>query len=360
MMARANMTLTGMFVGPVLPWGVPALFGARGKLAEGPPSEVAIAVFEWPVPHWDVIGDPLAKETVERLHLERYRTDRLLATGEMPYETLDVGDDPPDFVAPQDDSRIGVDATQLTASGRIGAQAQFERIRRAVLAAPRADFTHLRGHLLYLWFRDAAGLGLPHREAEAVAEVVAALHEYRPDTSWTAVSPIIDGLPDQLGETDMQTTTSGCTFYAVELQGAVPSSQFFGVTGFEMALAFQTEHPVETAWSELSRLVDRHDKPEIDHLIVTVGGPNRRGLSYPSEAMLLDVALESGLPELAPRHLSKVVIHSWTDGRIFEVFPQTAISPSLYVGGYIAPHYSLLPPPAVHANVETTPQGKPS
>jgi hypothetical protein len=356
---RQGMVITELLFGAMLPWHSPTWFGARAHWADDPQGQMAVVTFEWPVPHLAVMGDELSKDMIERLHLERYGTDCLFATGASPYQTLTQGGNPPDFTATmQDGSTVAVDATQLTASGRIAAQAQFERIRRAVLAEPRDKFAHLRGHMLYLWFPTDAGLGLPHRADGAVIEIIEALCAYRPDTSWTDLPPIVEEMPARLGETDMQTTDSGCTFYAAKFLEAVPSTMFLQRTGFEMALAFQTEHKIDSAWTELARLVERHDKPEIQHLVVTVGGPNRRGLVYPSEEALMHLALATGLPELAPRHISSVVLHAWGSGQLIRVHPAPVVqTPVLYSGGYVVPHFSLRPPPTmvpmVDANDET-------
>lgn len=353
MFLPAGTTVTGMFFAPLLPWMAPALSGVVGHPSDEPGRVTAMIAYEWPIPHWTILGDPLEKEAVERLHLERYRTDCLLATGELPYVALEPGANPPDFDASlPDGSSVGVDCTQFTASGRIAAQAQFERIRRAVLAESRAHFTHLRGHLLYLWFETEGDLGLPHREAAAVEEVVAALREYQPDTSWTEMPPAEAAMPERLGETDMQSTDSGCRFYAAELRGAVPGTDFFATAGFEMALAYQTAHTVSEVWAELRRLIERHDKPEIQHLVVTVGGPNRRGLAYPSEDFLMDMALIAGPPTFEPRHITSVVIHSWSDGRVIPLYPALEEAEPLYPGGYVVPHYSLMPPPEAHPATE--------
>lgn len=345
MLARANVTYTGGFVGPILPWQAPALFGAHAHPRDDPAAERLVIINEWPIPHWAVIGDRLPKEAVERMHLDRYFTDHLLATGELPYVSLAGGSDPPDFRAvDRDGTALGVDATRLAVSNRIGAQEEFERIRRAVLAQPRLDVAHLAGHLIYVWLTDDTGdIRLPHRKPQQVQEVVDALRDYIPDVSWTKDPQVVRG--EQLGDTDIRSTPSGCTFYAAELVGAAPSTQFFAATGFELALAFQSEHAHDAAWAELSRLVAKHDKAEIDHLIVTVAGPNERGLSYPSESLLLDAALHAGLPRLSPEHLSRVVLHSWTDGRIITLHPEPSLRAPLYPGGYFSPHYSLIAPP---------------
>jgi hypothetical protein len=208
--------------------------------------------------------------------------------------------------------------------------------------------------MLYLWFQTEAGIGLPHRKADAVTEIIKTLRAYQPDTSWTHLPPIVEEMPERFDKIDMQTTDSGCTFYAAELLEAIPSTMFFERTGFEMALAFQTEHNMDSAWTELARLVERHDKPEIQHLVVTVGGPNRRGLAYPSEAALMELALATGIPKLAPQHITSVILHSWGDGRLIRVYPAPITqTPLLYPGGYIVPHFSLQPPPTPVAIVDS-------
>jgi hypothetical protein len=150
---------------------------------------------------------------------------------------------------------------------------------------------------------------------------------------------------EQLPDTDVQSTTSGCKFYAVEFRTATPASAFFTEAGFELVLAFQSTHPQDASWLELRRLVDRHDKPEIEELVITVGGPKSNGLAYPSETLLFDAALEIGIPQLQPEpdHLSRIVLHSWGDGRLIQIYPEPVVWPPLYQGGYVAPHYSLAP-----------------
>jgi hypothetical protein len=342
---RGPWTGKGYRFGSVLPWQTLSAMALHGHPESKPEEAELIVAFEWPIPYWTVVDGAMSKEAIERLHLERYCTDRLYAEGNLPYAQLNPGENPPDFVADlADGSTAAVDATQLAVAGRIEAQAQFEQIAAAVLQAPRRDFAHLRGHFLYIWFSQPLGDGRPHRSAKSIGEVVDALREYEPDTSWTEADT--SALPEQLPETDIQSTASGCTFYAVELRNAVPASAFFAETGFELVLAFQSVHPQDAAWLELRRLVDRHDKPEINDLVVTIGGPKHNGLAYPSETLLFDAALEFGIPQLRPKpkHLSRVVLHSWEDGRIIEIYPKPVVWPPLYQGGYVAPHYSAAAP----------------
>ena len=61
------------------------------------------------------------------------------------------------------------------------------------------------------------------------------------------------------------------------LLGGAPGSMLFTLAGFDIALAYTTLLTAEEAWSEVQRLVDSHDKPGVDLLLVTAGGPDANG-----------------------------------------------------------------------------------
>jgi hypothetical protein len=43
-------------------------------------------------------GEPVTKATMERLHLEKYRFDVILQSSVVPFNRVEEGSDPPDFV----------------------------------------------------------------------------------------------------------------------------------------------------------------------------------------------------------------------------------------------------------------------
>ena len=323
----------------MLPWQVSERTGIWGKVKDAD-EEVVVIVGEWPIPYWPSFGGEVARADHERLHIERCFTDYLLATGKACYDSLAEGPDPPDFIATAlDGSTTGIDATQLTSSRRIMAEAQFERIRAAMIRQPRDRLAKLRGHQIYIWFETEEGTGLPRtRKPEEVDEVVKALCEYEPATSWLQAAED-GGFPDfSTREADIQETGSNCRFYAVDFRDAFPATDFYMRTGFELALGFQTLHAIDDAWTELARLVEQKDKRAIQNLIVTVGGPNRRGLAYPSSLVLFNAAMAHvGLPRLAPKHLEEVIVHSWGSGTVTQVYPGPAKVFGPLYQGYVPP-----------------------
>jgi hypothetical protein len=129
-------------------------------------------------------------------------------------------------------------------------------------------------------------------------------------------------------------------FYSVPMHGGAPSTAFFARIGFEIGLAYQTTHTREELIEEFLRLVQEHDKEGVDHLLVVAGAPGRNGLSFSSDAYLLDFMLHESFEIPPTKHISKIVLHFWGIGRIIELLPaRQEIGTRLY-SGYGPPHFS--------------------
>jgi hypothetical protein len=318
------------FLFAMLPWGCPSLLGIAGATAGGP---TFVVCYESPVSRAEGPG-LIDKESLERLHLDRYQTDVVVAGG-TPYARATRGADPPDFsVTDVAGATFGLECTQLTLSRRRLATAAFDVIRQAIAQEPRSRFLHLAGWHLYMWFRsDAAiALGLPPRPADrpAIEAILAALDAYRPGHD----VPLATELPDSMPAITFAGTTDGARFYAVPMINALPLSLFFAATGFELGLAYSTTHTAQDGWDEIMRLVADHDRPGVDHLLVSVGAPNSKGMSYLAECFLLDFMLAQPHVLTPPVHIRRISVHSWPSGSIVELLPTpTTVARDLYPGG---------------------------
>lgn len=135
-------------------------------------------------------------------------------------------------------------------------------------------------------------------------------------------------------------------FYAMPMQRAVPCSMFFLRTGFEIGMAYSTTDTTTTIWQELLRVVRDHDQNRIDHLLITVGGPDQDGFMFPAESYLIDTALNMPEPLTDLHHLSRVSLHFWPNGRIVELYPTLGSTPIIYPGQYSAAYYGATVTPA--------------
>lgn len=339
-----NLTVNAQIVS-LLPWQSVAMAGIRGTMPDGPHTEQLLCSYEWPMPYF-VANIPLTKEQKEQVHLSRFCTDGLLATGTLPYLAVETGANPPDFVCTNANTTVGLDCTQFTLPSRQMASGLFEKIRGAVLRQPRNRFIRLRGSVVYMWFRQGQEQGLPFRinDEAAIQEVVAALENYCPDFERLKVAA--HELPQHAPDLDLEHTTRGCTFYAVPMVNAVPNSNFFNSMGFELGYAYTTRHNREAGWREIARLINKHDKPNIDHLLITVGGPNELGFGFISEEVLMSFMLEQPAVIEAPKHLSHVIIHVWGSGGIFQIVPTfQVITPALYPAGFAISHHTAVTVP---------------
>jgi hypothetical protein len=340
--ADRDMTIEALSVG-LLPWGTAKLFGVRGKSPEGEP--LIAVVQEWPLPS-NAGAVAVDQPTIERWHLDQFCTDFALAHGSLPYEDVTVGSNPPDFTARLPTGQhIGVDCTQFTIQKQRHAAALFERIRRALLAEPRSRFLQLSGMVIYMWFRGADKRpALPPKESEAAAveAIISALADYVPDVKAGEVEGTEP--PEQAPDLGIADTDFGCSFYAVPMRGAAPTGVFFGATGFEIALAYQTAGSRKQALADLTRLIADHDKEGVNELLVTASAPNKGGAAFLSDAFMLDFLLEESFDIPSPAYVGRVIAYFWGQGRAVELYPaRTVITPNVYAG-YVPPHFTAQPP----------------
>jgi hypothetical protein len=306
-----------------LPWGAPAVFWLAGTSVDGEPM-VRIAS-EWPL-SWVRTVEPLPKRERETLCLRRFGTDATLARGGAhPFYDLREGDDPPDATVETGQGRIGIELTTLALEDRRPVNRRFGELRAELERREPAAFSRLVGHLAYIWFRDRPD-GPPVRpharsDAEALDELVQALADYEPRSDILEAEPGT-APPDTMPEVHFADTTAGGRFYAVRFGGAVPGSTLFTRAGFDIGLAYTTQVTAPSAWRDVQRLVDRHDRPRVDVLLVTAGGPDDRGNVYPSEEVAAQLLIEH--PQhlaRSPTHIKEVLLHSWGTGTGTRLFP---------------------------------------
>src|SRR6185437_10015455 len=123
-------------------------------------------------------------------------------------------------------------------------------------------------------------------------------------------------------------------FYAIPLVGATPTTMLFTMAGFELGLAYTTVLTAQAAWQEVQRLVDQHDQPGVDKLLITADAPDRRGQIFPAEEAIASFLLETPLGlTRPPSHIKQVLLHSWATGHAAELHPvvKDAVRPYLPV-----------------------------
>ncbi len=271
----------------MLPWNAPALMGMSGTSASRPDTLTALVGFEWPIPHLTPTQD-ISKPDLERIHLDRYFTDYLLATGTPPFlnsTQTEPGADPPDFTVSSSEGQEGLDCVQLTLNSRRSVGGTFQVIRKAILRESRHRFEHLVGHVVYMWFvteqNETRKPPKPSNRAQ-IESVIDALADYRIDPNAFMYQPEHpdEGPPQRLDNVAFDRSSPGTMFYALPMQGAVPSSMFFLRTGFEIGMAYSTSDDADAIWQELLRLVRTHDRNTTDHLSSLSAAQTRRGSSF--------------------------------------------------------------------------------
>lgn len=307
----------------LLPWGAPAYSGFVGHKSESPRHPLLSVTFEWPIP-WLRATEPLKQFDQEWLYLRRFSADQALATGEHAYSEVRPGNDPPDATINTSDGKLGAESTALTVGDRRMVHALFRRLRIHLLKHEPVLFKRLAGHLIYIWFsnEDKATLEKPpkHAELEVLNDLVQSLSEYEPDPDilWIPSGEV----PEQAPEIPLAETTSGAKFYAVPFVNSTPATVLCSVAGFELGLAYTTQLTFDDALAEVQRLITAHDKPGVDFLLITAGGPDQHGLIYPAEEAVASF-FKNHFQELPnrPRYIKRIYLHNWMTGEAFSLFP---------------------------------------
>lgn len=284
---------------------------------------------EWPL-SWATTVEPFSQADLESLHVRRYNSDCLLATGNSAFVDVQRGNDPPDMTALTDMGWMGVESTSLTFQSRRLAHSLFTHLRRGLESSDPVRFARLVGHLVYVWFEDVTFDEplKPHRRSDKAAldMLIKALAEHEPKRPrlMDMTDPLQYGPDFGMSSTleALRGTPAGAKFFAVPLADSAPSSALFAVAAFDIGLAYTTILTGKMAWGEVQRLVRSHDEPGVNLLLITVGGPDRNGNMFPAEEALANFILEraTGLSS-APKHIEKVILHSWGTGRATSLYP---------------------------------------
>ena len=343
----SGMTFTGISMS-ALPWMSPSYTAVLGATTSNPPEPAVTITFEWPIP-WLRTLTPIEKTDREILYVRRFSADQALVTGVHAFSNVQPGPHPnlaPDTTVTTDQGILGVESTSLTVEKRRGAYKLFQLLRRRILEQDPTAFANLVGHVIYVWFEDPnkPGMLLPFRKNDdaAVIELLQELASYKPKTDqmWTSGG----ALPQQAPPLPLASTQKGARFYAMPLASSAPSTMLFTFTGFEIGFAYTSIITAKEAWQELQRLVDDHDQPGVDILLITAGGPDQNGLVFPAEEGLARFILDNplGLPT-APKNIKRVLLHSWATGHAVGLYPKlTSLFGPLYHS--LVPEHSPLVP----------------
>jgi hypothetical protein len=303
------MTIHEMFVGPER-HGVPTSFGAKGALASG--ERVAVIAYDRPQ-EWR----ERSKAGAERMQIERFQADFRMLTGATRYGAIANGADPPDFVCELNGESLGVEITQLVVADRVAASELFRRIRMAALSYHAEAFRHLAGHMIYVSFTQ--GADYPPSQPDRIKRLVRAISSMRlPEVTLSEATE----LPvEPSRETHRVDLPGGATATAARL-ASDPGGMLFARAGIELGLAYSSTTSQLACWEELERLVSKHDKPGVHELVIAAGAPIARGLAFPSDALLVELALEASTTSvLDTQHIRQIFLHDWWSRAIHVLMP---------------------------------------
>jgi hypothetical protein len=262
------------------------------------------------------------KELLERFHLECFRADHVLSYARAPWDLVERGGDPPDFVVWSGEEQHGVDCAVFADHHRRLGYVLMDHLRdRLVAGADGRDFSGVAGCVLSVWFGPTLSDLPPKRWDDSIIEpLLDAIAACRVDHEAVArlnAEIAQRGFP-QVMPPVVATGSFGnnAGFVANVVAGPAEGARFSTGLGFEVQLSRPAELSAANVLQQVQRIVTSHDKPAIEKLILTAGGPDRRGIRYPAEEAVAAFLLAQEGVEVAAKHLRAVAVHLWSARRI--------------------------------------------
>ena len=271
----------------------------------------------------------IQKDTLERFHLESFRADYVLQMGTPPFDSVRRGPDPnmaPDFVVVNNGAEERLDCAVLADHHRRSSYRLMENLRnRLIQGAGDRDFSGIAGCIVSVWFGESLAEHPPRRSDDSVVEpLLDLLAETRVDREGIArlIQEVAErGFPQVMPPVvATRSTSDGSAGFVANVVANAQAGQAFATgLGFELQLSRPAELTAESAISELRRIVSDHDKPEIEHLLVTAGGPDRAGVRYPGEEVVAAFIAEQEDLSIPADHLRRLTLHLWSARRVVDI-----------------------------------------
>jgi hypothetical protein len=287
---------------------------AEGITADG---AAALVSFAARVP----LCRPLPKPLLERLHLEKFRIDWLVQRAELPFDAIERGTDPPDFRA-GDAPQVGLDLSALTISQQRLAYHLFDTFLEQVVAV-RPPLDNLTGTHIRVWFDFGSGLPPKRTDKEIATRLIETLRTVRLNRSRLAqfyMDSAIHGLPPQFPDwyPIYHLPDKEAGFEVCLVQPGAPMSPERHRCGFDCTLHMSMFIDTQFVHNEIRRLVDKHDKNVVQWLLLSLGGPDLQGWSYPAEEVMFNLVARSPAP-VSVANLRRITLHRWWTGESVEI-----------------------------------------
>lgn len=265
------------------------------------------------------------KARLERFHLECYRADHVLQFGDAPFEEVAAGDRP-DFIVTARDAQVRLDCAALADHHRrLGFRLMHHLRERLIAGGGGRDFSGVAGCLLSVWFGENLDELPPKRWDDSIIEpLLDAVADCKVDHAAIArlTQEVAErGFPQVLPpviETG-KTPDESAGFVANAVLGPTEGVRFSTGLGFEVQLHLPEQVTYGSAQANLDRIVNQHDQPQIEHLLLTAGGPDRTGMRFPGEEVIAGFLAEQPALFVEVQHLRRVTLHLWSARRIVEV-----------------------------------------
>ena len=280
------------------------------------------------------LSTTLTKTELEEIQKEHYK-NAAASNPHLAFDECRIGNDPPDFIIQRGGKNVSLDLAAFSFSDKRGSAIRFKTVQNAVREAFRAGrLNGLKDIGFMVTFAENRIPGDTTLHRTAIPEFIKSIAAIakRP---WS-----IDDFPEDWTDTpgagpfpmDQSGTSSDgiLSWYVIDCGFLPPTNEFAKECGFRVETGNLQSLSLQEISERLMEIVKKHDKPEIEELLIVAGGPNRHGEGYSDEATFaLFFCQKIGKLSEIPRHLQRVIIDNWRTGSLHIIFDRESINLNL-------------------------------
>lgn len=260
----------------------------------------------------------VTKQVLERYHLDSYQADHNLLFGTPAYDSVSAANNPPDFIIQRSGQSVSLDCAAFADHHHRKSFRLMQHLKkRLVEGAGGRDFSGVTGCLISIWFGRTLSELPPKRSDDSVIEpLLDAIAACRVDhgalrelNSYIAEHGFPQTFPPIMNTGLLPDKSAG--FVANVVADPSQAPRFATGLGFGVQLSRPLNFTESEAMTWLQRIVDAHDQPTINHLLLSAGAPDNTGYRYPAEEAVARFLVQSPSLTISADHLDDVTMHFW-------------------------------------------------
>ena len=263
------------------------------------------------------VFNPLTKEEHELAQVVHYCGLAFAKYPELAFQLEGIGGNPPDFLISRGNKEIKLDVVSFSFTQKRAASVRFRTLKQAVLESfRRGELPGLSNINFAVRFLDNVVLGDIALNKIVIPEFIESLKKIGRQ-SWS-IDAFDSNWAGQPGPGPFPMNQEGTTsdnkmkWYVSRVGQTLIDNDFVRECNFNIENNYRTTLNFNDIEQRVMELIQSHDQPLIEELLIVAGGPDKFGEGFDDEASFASIFISRRKEYfIKPKYLQRIVIDNW-------------------------------------------------